>query len=127
MQDDDLRALRERREWLEVKDTLIGSLPTSTRTTLRAEAKAPFRLARTFVFGGLGLGAAVGLAIISTRLVAIFGGAPNAPDLKETATNFAVNLAATLICGAFVLRDSRAKQRDERLVEREESLGQMQV
>jgi Low psii accumulation1 / Rep27 len=68
-QDDDLRPLRERREWLELQDELTGATKRAARQKFRAEAKAPFRLTRTAVFGGLALGAGLGLLIITTRLV----------------------------------------------------------
>jgi hypothetical protein len=41
----------------------------------RAEARAPFRLARLFFFGGLGGGAGVGLVVIAGRLVSALRGA----------------------------------------------------
>lgn len=127
VQDDDLKPLRDRREWLDVQDELAGVLDKTTRENLRAEAKAPFRLTRTVVAGGLAAGAGLGLLIISTKLIAIFGGAPDPPDLQETLTNFGVNLVATVVLLAIVSRDLKAKKRDEDNVRKEEELGRLQV
>jgi hypothetical protein len=82
LQDDDLLPLRERREWQDVREDLVGAVPTSTRQALVAEARAPFRLFRTILSGGLLIGASVGLLIISLRLLAAVSGAPNAPPLQ---------------------------------------------
>jgi hypothetical protein len=74
MQDPDLRALRERREWLDALEKAKGGVSTRALVGARAEARAPFRLARLFLFGGLGAGAAIGLFIITSRLVAALKG-----------------------------------------------------
>lgn len=73
-QDPDLKELRERREWLDVLEEARGGLGTATFISMRAETKAPFRLARIFIFGGLGAGAGLGLFIITTRLIAALAG-----------------------------------------------------
>ncbi len=74
MQDADLEQLRETREWLDALDTMQGGLSSRSVAGLRAEAKAPFRLARILTFGGLFAGASIGLVIISTRLFTAFVG-----------------------------------------------------
>lgn len=74
MQDPDLRALRERREWLDALETAKGGVSTRALVGARAEARAPFRLARLFIFGGLGAGAGLGLFIIASRLIAALKG-----------------------------------------------------
>ena len=47
----------------------------SSQVQLRSEAKAPFRLARTILVGGLLAGAALGLLFITAKLVQGFQGA----------------------------------------------------
>jgi hypothetical protein len=76
VQDPDLKELRETREWLDVLEVARGGLTTDTFIKLRAEAKAPFRLARLFLFGGLGAGAGLGLFIITARLISAIRGVP---------------------------------------------------
>jgi len=74
LQDPDLKALRERREWLSAIETAKGGVSTKAQIRARTEAKAPFRAVRLFVFGGLGAGAALGLFIITGRLIAALKG-----------------------------------------------------
>jgi predicted lipid-binding transport protein (Tim44 family) len=45
-----------------------GGLTRAQKINLRTEAKAPFRFARTFIFGGLAGGAGLGLIVILGRL-----------------------------------------------------------
>ena len=71
MQDPDLRALRERREWLDLQEDLYGAVTRQSRKKFRAEAKAPFRLTRTALFGGISIGAGLGLLVITTRLIKV--------------------------------------------------------
>lgn len=86
VQDKDLRPLRERREWLDVQDELTGTVKASTKASLRAEAKSPFRLTRTFIFGGLGAAAALALLITATRLAAIVAQGGDAPELQANSS-----------------------------------------
>lgn len=126
LKDADLKPLRERREWLDAQDELTGVLPSIARNKLRAEAKAPFRLTRTTILGGLAFGAGVGLLIITTQLIRALAG-PGGPDLQETAKNFAINATALAVLGALVYRDLQGSSRDEKIIEREESLGRLQI
>ena len=82
MQDKDLRPLRERREWLDVQDELKGTVKAATKASLRAEAKQPFRLTRTFIFGGLGAAATLALLITATRVAAIMAQGGASPELQ---------------------------------------------
>jgi hypothetical protein len=75
-QDKDLAPLRERREWLDALDSLKGGISDSALVQLRSEAKAPFRLARTILVGGLLAGAALGLLFITAKLVQSLQGVP---------------------------------------------------
>lgn len=74
-----MRALRERREWLDALEKAKGGVSNRALVGARAEAKAPFRLARLFTFGGLGAGAALGLAVIAGRLIAALKGVQSRP------------------------------------------------
>ena len=98
-----------------------------TRLNLRSEARAPFRFARSSILTGLAAGAGLGLLIISTRLVAAIAGAPDAPELRETAINFGVNFGSLAVLLFFVQRDWKSKARDVEVIGREEQLGRLQV
>jgi hypothetical protein len=89
--------------------------------------QAPFRLARIIIFGGLGLGAAIGLLVILGRLASAFKGGEGAPDLTESLTNLGINGAAVVLFGFLVARDLQSKERDTRVTSREEELGRLLV
>ncbi|WIA22086.1 hypothetical protein OEZ85_004429 [Tetradesmus obliquus] len=127
LKDDDLRELRDTREWLDMMSSVKGGLTREQKVTLRAEAKAPFRLARIILFGGLGLGAAIGLLVILGRLASALKGGEGAPDLTETLTNLGINGAAVAVFGFLVLRDLQSKERDTRVTSREEELGRLLI
>ncbi|KAK9867288.1 hypothetical protein WJX84_000351 [Apatococcus fuscideae] len=127
VKDADLEQLRETREWLDALDTMQGGLSSRSVAGLRAEAKAPFRLARILTFGGLFAGASIGLVIISTRLFTAFVGSDGAPDTLETAKNFGINLAAAALLGFLLRRDLASQSKDRRTVEREEAFARLQV
>jgi hypothetical protein len=127
IRDPDLARLRERREWLDALDVARGGVSAGTLVRARTEARAPFRLLRLFLAGGIGAGAALGLAIIGARLAAALRGGEGAPDLAETTKNFGVNSAAVAVLGWLFLRDLRAAAADKRTVEAEEALGRLQV
>jgi hypothetical protein len=127
LQDPDLRKLRERREWLDAQDDLVGVMASETRYNLRAEAKAPFRLTRTALTGALALGAGVGLLIITTRLIAAIKGGEGVPDLEETLKNFAINLTAFAGLAFVFSRDIKSQSSDALVIASEEELGRLQV
>lgn len=127
VRDPDLARLRERREWLDALDVARGGVSAATLVKARTEARAPFRLLRLFLSGGIGAGAALGLLIISARLVAALQGGDGAPDLAETLKNFGINTAAVAVLGFLFLRDLKAAASDKRTVEAEEALGRLQV
>lgn len=127
LKDPDLEALRERREWLAGLAEMRGGINDQQYVKLRSEAKAPFRLTRIIFLGGLAAGAALGLFIITGRLVAALQGGEGAPDLQETVQNFGINSAALGVLGFFVYRDVSAARRDQAVVEREEALARLQV
>lgn len=125
--DDDLAPLRERREWTAALAQMRGGLSDDANVKLRAEARAPFRLTRIILLGGLAAGAGLGLLIITTRLIAALKGGEGAPELTESLQNFSINAAALAVLSFFVSRDLAAQSRDQEVVEREEALGQLQV
>ncbi|GAX77479.1 hypothetical protein CEUSTIGMA_g4923.t1 [Chlamydomonas eustigma] len=127
LKDEDLKELRERREWIDALTEVKGGLSREMKLDLRSEAKAPFRFPRQFLFGGLAVGAAIGLIIITGRLVLAVKGGEGAPDLTETLQNFAINSAVLAVLGVLLYRDAQAKQRALQVSDREELLSRLQV
>ena len=125
--DPDLKRLRERREWLDALEVAKGGVTTKSVVAARAEARAPFRLARLFLSGGIGAGAAVGLLIILARLAAALKGGEGAPNVTETARNALINTAAVAALATLFLRDWKAAARDRAASEREEALARLTV
>ena len=80
VQDKDLAPLRERREWRDAAENMKGGISKKSLVGIRAEQKAPFRLARIILSSGLGAGALLGLIIILSRLVSALQG----PDDNKT-------------------------------------------
>ncbi len=74
-QDPDLRALRERREWLDTTGAAVGGVSSRALVSARTELRAPLRLARLWASGGLAAGAGLGLLIITGRLISSLRGA----------------------------------------------------
>ena len=76
-----------------------------TRLTLfvhkhrKAEAQEPFRFFKLYAFGGLGVGAFIGLIIILSRLSLAIAGGEDAPDLGETIGNLSINALAISVFG----------------------------
>lgn len=127
MQDPDLRKLRERREWLDAQEDMVGAMRSETRYNLRAEAKAPFRLTRTAITGTLALGAGLGLLIITTRLIGALRGGPGAPELTETLQNFCINAAAFTALAFVFAGDIRGQSSDVEVIIVEEALARLQA
>jgi hypothetical protein len=75
VQDPDLRALRERREWLDTTGAAVGGVSSRALVSARTELRAPLRLARLWASGGLAAGAGLGLLIITGRLISSLRGA----------------------------------------------------
>ncbi len=74
-QDPDLRALRERREWLDTTGAAVGGVSSRALVSARTELRAPLRLARLWASGGLAAGAGLGLLIITGRIISSLRGA----------------------------------------------------
>eukprot|EP00775_Hariotina_reticulata_P014332 gene14332-58_t len=127
LKDDDLRELRDTRDWMDMLASVKGGLSREQKVQLRTEAKAPFRLARIILFGGLGIGAAIGLVIIIGRLAAAIRGGEGAPDLTESLTNLGVNVAAVAVLSFLVGRDLQAGQKAQKVTSREEELSRLLI
>lgn len=127
LRDPDLAPLRERREWNAALGRVTGGITNNSYVKLRAEAKAPFRLPRIFLFSGLAAGAGLGLLIITARLVAATRGGEGAPDLQESIQNFAINSGALALFIFLLVRDFSGQSKDQIIVEREEKLAELQV
>ncbi|GLC51467.1 hypothetical protein PLESTB_000505700 [Pleodorina starrii] len=127
LKDDDLKQLRERREWMDALARVKGGISRGTKVDLRTEAKAPFRLPRIILFSGLLGSAAIGLVIIIGRLVKSIAGGPDAPDLTESLTNLGVNTVAVAVLSYLLYRDVSQKQEAVRITTREEVMGRLQI
>ncbi|MEW5305795.1 MAG: hypothetical protein WDW36_008313 [Sanguina aurantia] len=125
--DEDLKELKDRREWTEMLTEVKGGMSRAAKVDLRTEAKAPFRLPRLILFGGLGAGAMIGLVIISLRLIAAVKGGPGAPELQETLQNFGINSSAVAVLGFLLWRDISSKEKAISVTTREELLGILQL
>lgn len=127
LRDPDLAELRERREWTSALEQATGGLTSEAYVKLRAEARNPFRPARILIFGALSAGAALGLIIISSRLVSALKGGEGAPDLQESIQNFAINASSLAILSFFLIRDIREDQKTRQTIIREEQLSDLQI
>ena len=123
--DPDLRALRERVEWLDALEVARGGVTSGALVQARAETRAPFRALRLFLAGGLGAGAGLGLLIIGARLVSALQGGDGAPDLADTLQNFGINVAAVAVFGFVFARDFKAARADAAASAREEALARL--
>lgn len=127
MEDKDLAPLRERREWRDAAENMVGGVSKRSLVGIRAEQKAPFRLLRIILSSGLGAGALLGLFIILSRLVYSLKGGEGAPDLTDTLKNLTINGAAVGVLGFIFQRDLKGQKSDKRIIEREEALARLQV
>jgi len=125
--DPDFADFRDTREWIDLLARVRGGLSREAKMSLRTEARAPFRLARTIIFGSLAAGAGLGLIVILGRLVASLKGGEGAPPLSESLQNLAINSAALGGLGFLLLRDLAGRERDLRVTQREEGLGRLLV
>lgn len=77
LKDADLERLRETREWSAALASLRdrGGLSEEGYVRAREEIKAPFRLLRLFVLGGLALGDTIGLFFSAAQLLGALKGA----------------------------------------------------
>lgn len=125
--DADFAEFRDTREWIDLLQGVRGGLSREAKISLRTEARAPFRFARTVIFGSLAAGAGLGLIVILGRLAASLRGGEGAPPLTESLTNLAVNAGALAVLGFLLLRDLAGRERDLAVTRREEGLGRLLV
>jgi tetratricopeptide (TPR) repeat protein len=125
--DPDFSDFRDTREWIDLLQRVRGGLSREAKISLRTEARAPFRFARTLLFGSLSAGAGLGLIVILGRLAASLRGGEGAPPLSESLTNLAVNAGALGVLVFLLLRDLAGRERDLAVTQREEGLGRLLV
>jgi len=127
LEDNDLRALRDRREWVDALTEIKGGMSRDMKIQLRSEARAPFRFPRFIILGGFFLSAALGLFVTILRLVKAVQGGEGAPDMTETLQNFGINAAVAAVLAAILWRDNQEKQKSARITDREELLSRLQI
>jgi hypothetical protein len=99
----------------------------SNETKLRSEAQAPFRVARQFVYGACAASATIGLGIATIQAATKALGAPNAPPLRGSLENVAIDGAALVVFGYLYAREEAARARQMARIGREERLGRLRV
>lgn len=97
------------------------------KTDLRSEAKAPFRFPRLYFLFGLGIGSAIGLVFLTSRLVLAVQGGEGAPPFTDAITNFSVNAIVLAVVSVLISRDLKEKERAMKVTEREELLSRLQI
>ena len=97
------------------------------KTDLRSEARAPFRFPRLYFFFGLGIGSAIGLVFLTSRLVLAVQGGEGAPPLTDSITNFSVNVIVLAVVSVLISRDLNEKDKAMKVTEREELLSRLQI
>ena len=97
------------------------------KTDLRSEAKSPFRFTRLFFLSGLGIGSAIGLVFLTSRLVLAIQGGDGAPPLTDSITNFSINVAVLVAVFVFISKDLKDKEKAIKVTEREELLSRLQI
>ena len=126
LRDDDLKPLRDRREWNEMLEKVVGGVSNEGYAKLRAEASSPFRLARTFVFGGLTSGAALGSLVSVARLLGSLSGNESI-QLEEAGKTFGINVACLAVLGLLFFREISQQQKGIDMATKEEELAMLQV
>ena len=130
LEDPDLAAMRETRQFDELQSQLIGGGGSEDMNArLRNEAKNPFRFVRLTVLGGLGVSALIGLVVILARLGSALSRGEEATgiSIQETLRNLGINGVAVVVI-AILLRidlDRRNEQLDR--LRREDEVGKLLV
>ena len=83
--------------------------PPYNETKMRAEATAPFRVARMFFYGSCGLSCSIGTGIASLQAITKVLGAPNSPPLDQSLQNLAVNVTCLALFVFLYKKDDEAK------------------
>jgi len=82
------------------------SPPSREGASLRAEAEAPFRSLRLFLFGAGVAGAGLATLFSLPGLIGSLAGAPNATkSAAEALQDLAINIGSLAVCGYFVWSD----------------------
>jgi len=126
LQDEDLKPLRDRREWNEMLENVVGGVSNEGYAKLRAEASSPFRLVRTFVLGGLLSGAALGSLVSAARLVGSLSGNESI-QVEEAGKTFGINIACLAVLGFLFFREISQQRKGIEMATKEEELAMLQV
>jgi len=125
IQDPDLAAMKALPIFDELSDQLKGGSTEAQQIKLRAESKSPFRLFRLIAAGGGSVGAFI--ALFTTIPALIKATQTGGDDLNQQLTNLVVNAASLVVLLFIVLRDLAEREKSERVMERLEQLGKLQV
>lgn len=88
------------------------SPPSREGAQLRAEAEAPFRSFRLFIFGAGVAGASLATLFGLPGIIGALAGAPNATkSTAEALSDLAINLGSLAVCAYFVRGDLQARGR----------------
>jgi hypothetical protein len=102
--------------------------PSREGASLRAEAEAPFRSLRIFLFGAGTASAVLATLFGLPNLIAALAGAPGAiKTATEALQDLAINLGGLSVCGYLVLRDLKAGEKQMARLLREDELGACQL
>ncbi|KAL4418916.1 hypothetical protein ABPG77_003706 [Micractinium sp. CCAP 211/92] len=102
--------------------------PSREGAQLRAEAEAPFRSFRLFIFGAGVAGASLATLFGLPGIIGALGGAPNATkSVAEALSDLAINLGSLAVCAYFVRGDLQAREKQLARLMREDELGACQL
>ncbi|GAB4820806.1 hypothetical protein N2152v2_007852 [Parachlorella kessleri] len=107
--------------------TRLCRSPREVDASLRAEAEAPFRGLRFFLFGAGFVGAGLATLFTVPQLIGALAGAANAKSLLEVGQDVAIDLTGLAVCGYLVQRDLQARDKQIARLQREEKLGGLQL
>ncbi|KAI7843980.1 hypothetical protein COHA_002518 [Chlorella ohadii] len=110
-------------------DSMTAYRPPSLEgASLRAEAEAPFRGFRLFIFGAGAVGAGLATLFGLPQLIGALGGAPNATkSAAEALQDFAINVGSFSALAFLVQRDLKARDKQMARLLREDELGACQL
>ena len=83
--------------------------PSREGASLRAEAEAPFRSLRLFLFGAGVVGAGLATLFGTPQLIGALAGAANAKPVSEALQDFAINIGSLTALGFLVQRDLKVR------------------
>lgn len=100
---------------------------TSQEARLRTEVASPFRVARIFLVGAVGAGAAIGTAVATTQLLASLAQGATQEELLDSGKTLLVDLGGVAFCTWSLRRDWRARDAQIARMEREAQLSQLRL